>query len=321
MSKVLKKQIAILKGHLSIDDALSWPTEPEKAAEQHCDFLGQWLLLGKVKKPDVRKACKEAWPQLTAQSLKKLTDGLQDVRTAMKRKWKNMKTGGRTPKELQEMLEHVFGDGPKPGKASLPKSEPAKASKSVKRDALEPVKARGILPTKSESREEVEPAKAVAHEALIIQKVRVQSSEEEACEGSEAAPMAIDAITVSSVVSVSCSELEKAKETKKKKGFKKPSKAVPKKKPALAGNSSGLQVAKVHNWLESQTFGWMKVTYASQKGYIVTKLEKADKPTLLVNVGVPKGDKQSLILKKLLEKAAQAGQTKEKIVEYKNSLL
>ena len=80
-------------------------------------------------------------------------------------------------------------------------------------------------------------------------------------------------------------------------------------------------MAKIHHWLESQSFGWMKVTYASQKGYIVTKLEKADKPTLLVNVGVPKGEKQSLILKKLLEKAAQAGQTKEEIVEYKNSLL
>jgi len=191
-------------------------------------YSGQWLVLGKVKKPDVRKACKEAWPQLTAQSLKNLTDGLQDVRTAMKRKWKNMKTGGRTPKELQEMLDHVSGDGPQPGKASLPKSEPVKASKSVKTDALEPVKARGILPTKSESREEVEPAKAVAHEALIIQKARVQSSEEEACEGSEAAPIAIDAITVSSVVSVSCSQLEKAEETKKK-GFKRPSKAAPKK--------------------------------------------------------------------------------------------
>ena len=312
MSKALKEKTAILKGHLSIDDALSWPQEPEKAAEQHCDFLGQWLALGKVKKPDVRKACKEAWPQLTAQSLKKLTDGLQDARSAMKKKWKNMKTGGRTPKGLQEMLENVFGNA-QPGKASLPKSEPVKASKSVKTDAVEPVKAKGFLPTKSQSREEVEPAKAV--EALVIQKVRIQSSED------EAACSEIDAITVSSVVSVSCSQLEKAKETKSNKGLKRPSKAVPNKKPALAGNSSGLQVAEIHHWLESQSFGWMKVAYASQKGYIVTKLEKADKPTLLVNVGVPKGEKQRLILKKLLEKAAPAWQTKEEIVGYKNSLL
>ena len=61
MSKALNEKTAILKGHLSIDDALSWPQEPEKAAEQHCDFLGQW---------------------------QKLTDGLQDARTAMKKKWK-----------------------------------------------------------------------------------------------------------------------------------------------------------------------------------------------------------------------------------------
>ena len=182
---------------MSIDDALSWPQEPEKAAEQHCDFLGQW---------------------------QKLTDGLQDARTAMKKKWKNMKTGGRTPKGLQEMLENVFGNA-QPGKASLPKSEPVKASKSVRTDAVEPVKAKGFVPTKSQSREEVEPAKAV--EALVIQKVRIQSSED------EAACSEIDAITVSSVVSVSCSQLEKAKETKSNKGLKRPSKAVPNKKPAL----------------------------------------------------------------------------------------
>ena len=146
----------------------------------------------------------------------------------MKKKWKNMKTGGRTPKGLQEMLENVFGNA-QPGKASLPKSEPVKASKSVKTDAVEPVKAKGFLPTKSQSREEVEPAKAV--EALVIQKVRIQSSED------EAACSEIDAITVSSVVSASCSQLEKAKETKSNKGLKRPSKAVPNKKPALAGNS------------------------------------------------------------------------------------
>ena len=59
----------------------------------------------------------------------------------------------------------------------------------------------------------------------------------------------------------------------------------------------------------------------AKKAYIVSKLEKAGKPSCLVNVNIEKGEKQSLLVQKLLSKAAEAGLSKEDIVLYKNELL
>ena len=53
----------------------------------------------------------------------------------------------------------------------------------------------------------------------------------------------------------------------------------------------------------------------------MSKLEKAGKPSCLVNVSMEKGEKQSLLVQKLLSKAAEAGLSKEGIVQYKNDLL
>ena len=160
---------------------------------------------------------------------------------------------------------------------------------------------------------------------LIIQ--RPAGSENEGTEAIEEEIKHCDVITVSSLASISASQL-KAKTTKedlKKKPACKPAKAL--KRPRKPENAvkkrpaKSLEVATVSHWVQSQSFGWMKATYASKKAYIVSKLEKAGKPSCLVNVNMNKGEKPSLLVQKLLSKAAEAGLSKEDIAQYKNGLL
>ena len=88
-----------------------------------------------------------------------------------------------------------------------------------------------------------------------------------------------------------------------------------KKKPALAGNSSGLQVAKIHHWLESQSFGWMKVTYASQKGYIVMSqsLKKLTSPPFWWMWVSPKVRSKASSWRSCLKKQPRQGKPKKKL--------
>ena len=65
----------------------------------------------------------------------------------------------------------------------------------------------------------------------------------------------------------------------------------------------------------------MKGTYASEKGYIVNKPEKAAKQSCLVNVALPRGEAQTKFMRKLLEMASQASLTKADVVTFKNKLL
>ena len=334
MGTLLKDRMALLKGHLSLEEATNWPESPEQATEQYCSFFGKWFALGAPSKPEIRLACSEAWPKLSSQSLKGLVNGLQECRTHLRRKWKNMKTGDRTSKELRDLMQNIFGQAgsssrkiagsDKPEKAApvLPTKRASKLAKATPETVAEALsdEAKPAL-----EKEKLAKAMAPRSQGLIIQ--RAAGSESEGTEASEAMTENCDVISVSSVASISASQLKAktSKEDLKKKPACKPSKALKRPcKPAKAVKkrpAKSLEVATVSHWVQSQSFGWMKATYASKKAYIVSKLEKAGKPSCLVNVSMEKGEKQSLLVQKLLSKAAEAGLSKEDIVQYKNDLL
>ena len=138
MGTLLKDRMALLKGHLSLEEATNWPESPEQATERYCSFFGKWFALGAPSKPEIRLACSEAWPKLSSQSLKGLVNGLQECRTHLKRKWNNMKTGDRTSKELRDLMHNMFGQA---GSSS---------QKIVCAD--KPEKATPVLPTKRASK-------------------------------------------------------------------------------------------------------------------------------------------------------------------------
>ena len=332
MGTSLKDRMALLKGHLSLEEATNWPESPEQATERYCSFFGKWFALGAPSKPEIRLACSEAWPKLSSQSLKGLVNGLQECRTHLKRKWNNMKTGDRTSKELRDLMRNMFGQGgsssqnivgaDKPEKAApvLPTKRVSKLAKATPEPVASSDEAKPAL-----EKEKLAKAMAPRFQGLIIQKP--PESESDGTEASEAILENSDVITVSSVASISASQLKAktSKEDPHKKPACKPAKAWKRpSKPANAGRkrpAKNLEVATVSHWVQSHSFGWMKATYASKKAYIVSKLEKAGKPSCLVNVNIEKGEKQSLLVQKLLSKAAEAGLSKEDIVLYKNELL
>ena len=78
------------------------------------------------------------------------------------------------------------------------------------------------------------------------------------------------------------------------------------------------------SWRASVSFHWLKATYAAEKAYIQVRasLEKASKVTCLVNVGVPRGPRQTWIMEKLLRQAQEEpGLDKATLVAAKNALL
>ena len=220
MGTLLKDRMALLKGHLSLEEATNWPESPEQATEKYCSFFGKWLALGAPSKLEIRLAGSEAWPKLSSQSLKGLVNGLQEGRTHLRRKWKNMKTGDRTSKQLRDLMQNIFGqpgssrqkiacsDEPEEAALVLPTKRGSKLAKATP----EPV-AQALSDEAKPALEKEKLAKAMASrsQGIIIQ--RPAGSESEGTEASEAMTENCDVITVSSVASISASQL-KAKTSK-----------------------------------------------------------------------------------------------------------
>ena len=101
-----------------------------------------------------------------------------------------------------------------------------------------------------------------------------------------------------------------SKAVKKKPGMKKPA-ACSRKRPAKGS----------HAWEVSTSFGLVNATTASAKAYLQAKNDSGTKPYCLVNIGIPKGEKQTKIVAALLEKCKEEGWDKSKLVDFKNGLL
>ena len=80
-------------------------------------------------------------------------------------------------------------------------------------------------------------------------------------------------------------------------------------------------MAQHHSRVASCSFGLVKKTKASSKAYIQARDGPTNKPYCLVNVSLAKGAEQSQVMAQLMEAACKPGWTKEKLVDFKNSLL
>ena len=291
-------------------------------------FFGKWFALGAPSKPEIRLACSEAWPNLSSQSLKGLVNGLQECRTHLRRKWKHMKTGDRTSKELRNLMQNIFGQAGSCRQTIAEEDKPEKAAPVLPTKRASKLAKATPDPVAQASSDEAKPAlekeklaKAMAPmpPGLIIQ--RPAGSESERTEARDKTLRCHYSVLFSINTCQPTESQDNQGGSQKEaclQACKRPSKPenAVKKRPAKS-----LEVATVSHWAQSQSFGWMKATYASKKAYIVSKLEKAGKPSCLVNVNMDKGEKPSLLAQKLLSKAAEAGLSKEDIAQYKNGLL
>ena len=291
-------RVAVLKGCMTEAQARAWPLDPQSACKGYASFVKQYLSMGEHTKPETKAALKIAFPGLTEPESKKLLNGFNDVKNFLKKKWKNLKSGGKTDPILLSLMKALYQreelDSPaqvagKPASGCASSSKPAKGCGEVPK-----------LPVKT---------------GLVIATIPTSQESEDMT----------DVVSISSVSEVPASQLIKAAQVKKRPSAGSASSAS--KRPAKASSSQpakarpALVIADKNVWTPSLSFGYLKGTYASEKAYIVYKPEKADKPICLVNVALPRGEAQTEVMKKLLEMASQAGLTKADVVTFKNNLL
>ena len=102
---------------------------------------------------------------------------------------------------------------------------------------------------------------------------------------------------------------------------KKPAKSSKQAKAKDSMKKPSVVIAHNHSWVASCSFGLVKETRASSKAYIQARDGPTDKPYCLVNVSLAKGAEQSQVMAELMESACKPGWTKDKLVDFKNSLL
>ena len=284
---------ALVKGCFAKDfSASDWPTDTEEACKQHASFLKLWLPHN-LNKPAARSAWKEACPKLTHKDINCIVNKLQEARAWLKKKRRNLKNGDRTDPIVVNLLHSLYA---MPGQSQSPQSgqtvpKPAKASN---------------LPLQEKNKQPEEawtPEKRLKSKTTPVIMVVPREAPEDM---QDAISVSSSARTASSVLPVevllSKPQPAKGSNVKKKPGMKRP-----------ASREKGV-------WKESLSHGLVKATHAAEKAYIVAKLENG-KEKSLVNISLPKGEKQARIVAQLMEKLATEHISKEKLVEFKNQLL
>lgn len=298
---------AMVKGFLpkiSLDD---FPVEPEKACEKLPLFLPCWLKrFGKISKPEARKAFRIAAPKLGTAERDSIIKNLSSYRKFLMKKRANLKSGERTDVHVLAVLKQLesmeLGVPCKRLRIKTPEKEvPRNEEKSSSTEVLEPEKAD-------------KPGKAAASNPKVIIAAETESSWSAASSLPSDVEMLVE-ISSTSSGAISGKEL---KACKRPSAHKRPSTHVMK-KPGKA--SKAVKMATHNSWVASLSFGWLKMTKASHKAYIQARDGLDMKVYCLVNVSLPKGDDQDKVMQELMTEAGKPGWTKERLVEFKNSLL
>ena len=246
-----------------------FPEEPEKACKTLSAFLHCWFREN-LKKPDARKALGIANPKLSSHDKNVIVGKLQLYRQWSQKKKKNLRNGEKTDPAILHVLASLQPDtepvkGPKPARRLRKKTPQKEAEMSeAASSAAAILPEQGTMPGEDSQPEQ--------RKALTI----LSSSP-----GSPGSPT--QASIAGSVVSLSSASSCIAGSALKK-ACKRPAAASggsPAKRPAMAtkkpaGKASGLKQRK-WEWVKSSSFGWLKATAATEKGYICAKPEQGSK--------------------------------------------
>ena len=284
---------AMIKGCIPNCNTETFPADPEKACLRLGHFLKMWYQHQDLTKPEERLAFKNACPSLGDHDVKQIVNTLHNYKAWLQRKKRNLKNGDRTHPIVLDLVSLVAGK-PEEGNKVGTKPEQAEPSAPLRR-----------LKTKTN----VENTEGKVSPIIVAPNFL----EDNQSVASKPAEGSIEEIVSSSSEIVPLQELCK----------KRPAAKMPAKRPA-SQNSTKEKPAKAQKgdcWCASQSFGFLKVTKASEKAYIQAREEKGKNPFCLVNVAVGKRDLQNQIMAKLLEEAKKPGLTKAQLVEIKNNLL
>lgn len=316
-----KSLVALIKGCLPNCRVDDFPADPEKACKRQRNFLALWYNTSSMRKPEERKAFAEACPHLTKSEVKQIVNNVHDYKSFLHRKNRNQKTGEKTEPVFKGLFQAILGQKSQElaqGLEKKPSEECEKSEKPAKRLRSKTTPEKEAV---SQKPEEAEQPDAPASSSCGIFFAWNQPEPAEASQSDKVPSEAGESILSISSSSglVPASSLKSAKEEKaarpkavqKKPSQKNQAQKKPAKKPAEATGS----------WLASPSFGWVHETKASSKAYLVYKKAWQDKASCLVNVNLPKGEKQSQVMAALVEKCKEEGWDKNKLVDYKNGLL
>ena len=316
---------AMLKGFLPKLSVEDFPVEPEKACQKLPVLLPLWLK-EKVTKPEARTALRLAPPRIGTESREEILNHSGSYRKFLVKKKSNMKTGEKTDPHVLHVLkqmQHGMASGSKPEMA-VKALQPAKRLR-VKTPQKEACQQPGMAESfgkASSSKPKILIAVcdgSAASDGNSASGGSVANDGSAASDGSAAiaASSDVDFLEISSTSEdeITAEELKKPEMAQKKPAACKQAKA----KGSLEKPS--VMMAHHNSWVASCSFGLVKETKASSKAYIQARNGPTDKPYCLVNVSLPKGAEQSQVMAELMEEACKAGWTKDKLVEFKNSLL
>ena len=295
---------ALVKGFLPKLSLEDFPVEPEKACQKLPVFLPVWLK-EKVTKPEARTALRLAAPKIGTDSREQILNNLRSYRKFLLRKKQNMKTGEKTEPRVLYVLKQM-----EPGKARV--SKPAMAV-----SGQQPAKRLRVKTPEKEAIQKPEMAEQASSSKPKVL-IAVSADEESAASDGNSGNSPVDFLEISST-----SEEEITAEQLKKPEMaqKKPAKSSKQAKAKASMKKPSVVMAHHNSWVASCSFGLVKETKASSKAYIQARDGPTDKPYCLVNVSLAKGSEQSQVMAELMEAACKPGWTKDKLVDFKNSLL
>ena len=315
--ELVKSLVALIKGCLPNCRVDDFPADPENACKRQHQFLTLWYNTSCMRKPEERKAFQEACPHLTKSEVKQIVNALHEYKSFLHRKNRNQKTGEKTEPVFKGLFQAILGNKSQELAQGLEKKQSEESQACQKpakrlRSKTTPEKA-----AVSQKPEEAEQLDAPASSSSGIYFAWNQPEPAEASQSDKVPPEAGESILSISSSSglVPAPSLKSAKASpkavQKKPSQKNQVQKKPAKKPAEATGS----------WLASPSFGWVHEAKASSKAYLVYKKAWQDKASCLVNVNLPKGEKQSQVMAALVEKCKEEGWDKNKLVDYKNGLL
>lgn len=268
--------------------------EPEDVAAKHCNFLSVWFPLCKNSNKELeRKAFQEACGQKVSKHVVETCVGkCSMVRKVVLRKNRNSKTGANMPEWCRLLLaalvpgETVAMAAAKamPKSRALPVAQPSSFVPPV--PSLQQAESVALLPGLEEAQSPATPEVALTQDTIVTVPSSVASS-----------PVVALALPVEGTP------------------LKKPA-AVLKKPACLKVKATRAASA----WVQSGSFGEMKLTVAKAKSYIQARDAPGDKPYCLVNIQGDGIDHAS-IAERVMTYAKGAGLNKAQVVDYKNKLL
>ena len=334
----VKNLEAIIRGTLGKDLKVEdFPADPETACKRQHSFLALWYQCTSMKKPDEKKAFSLACPSLNSSECKQIVNSLHEYKSFLHRKKRNLKTGEKTDavfKALFRAICHERSEAQSLKKAGSGSQSPIKLEKRLRVKTSPQFLKKCDKPAEAATSSNADAASSKRNGGGIFFDWGNAVNASQSSQPAEASSNAMDSeqepaeaesvFSISSEDVIGAADMDTEEEEEMPACGKKPASNTVKKKPGMktpATRSMKKPATGSPAWEVSPSFGLVKATKASEKAYLQAKNDSATKPYCLVNIGIPKGEKQNKIVAALLEKCKEEGWDKSKLVDYKNGLL